>query len=252
MFDSIFSAAGAHAAGLDIPLWLDLASVMVGSVSGILAGQERRLDLVGIMSLSIIGGLGGGLIRDMIMQHGVYMLESSFAIPAALATGLIGFLFPEIFSRHPHALEWVDMFSVALFVAGGTNKAIAYSLNGWASVLMGVITGVGGRMLRDICLGEVPRIFQKSDYYALCAVAGSVVYYICIRACGLHQLIALALCIFATVGLRRLSLRYNFQSHVGVNLEPEIGSAYHSLRNHLSSAEEQRREKAGEKKTGDR
>lgn len=245
MLDFLFSSGSADLASLNLPTWLDLSSVIVGSLSGILVGQERKLDFVGIMTISIIGGLGGGLIRDVIMQHGVYMLESHLAIPATLFAGLVGFLFPQVLTRHPHLLEWVDIFSVALFVAGGTSKAIACELNGYAAVLMGIITGVGGGMLRDVFLGEVPKVFRAGTYYALCAVAGALAYYVCIRFLLLRQFWALLACIVATVGLRRASLRYDIRSSSSVNLEPRLDSAYQTLRTHWSRSEASRESEPG-------
>ena len=166
---------------VSIPVWLDLAAVVVGSASGLLVAQDRKLDLVGHIVLAMLGGLGGGLIRDIIMQRGgVYMISSEMAIPVTVLAGLVGFLFPGIFRKVPNLLEWVDIISVGLFVAAGTDKAVIYSLSPWAAVLMGTATGVGGGMMRDIFLGDTPRIFQRSNLYAICAVAGSVVYYVAI------------------------------------------------------------------------
>ncbi|MGI6754469.1 MAG: trimeric intracellular cation channel family protein [Atopobiaceae bacterium] len=233
MLSYLFSHTGASDMSLSIPLWLELAAVVVGSISGILAAQRRELDLMGTLSLSIIGGLGGGLIRDIIMQQGVYMLDSVYAIPTTVIAGFVGFYFPGILQRHPHILEWVDMISVALFVAVGTNKAVLYDVNFAGSVLMGVITGVGGGILRDISLGEVPRVFRQGNFYAWCAVAGALVYYICIKPADMTQVLAVVLCTLATVGLRRISLHYNVQSKIGVDLEPRIGSAYHSIRDKI-------------------
>ena len=78
-----------------VPSWLDLATVIVGALAGIIVARERHLDLVGFVGLGLLGGLGGGLIRDVMMQHGgVYMLYSPYAIPAAVLTALVIFLFP--------------------------------------------------------------------------------------------------------------------------------------------------------------
>lgn len=223
MLDLIFMPQGSDAGTLSLPLWLDLASVVVGSFSGVLAAQKRKLDLVGMLALCFLCGLGGGLVRDVIMQVGnVYMLQSHWAIPMALAAGLFGFVFPGLFRQFPHLLEWLDMFSVALFVATGTDKAIVYGLYPVACVLMGVITGIGGGMLRDVFLGEVPRVFERSNLYALCAVAGAVTYYACISWVRLRRPWAAAACVLVTVGLRRLSLRYHILSPSNVDLTPEI------------------------------
>ncbi len=219
---SLISATGPDVTAVAIPAWLDASAVAVGSVSGILVARERKLDLVGYIVLAMVGGLGGGLIRDIIIQHNdVYMAKSSYAIPMTVLVGFLGFLFPNALKRFPHLLEWVDIVSVGLFVAAGTDKAIVYGFNAWAVVLLGTVTGVGGGMLRDIFLGDTPRIFQRSNFYALCGgrrpelphtglppqrdepVGGSH-----LRGGGGPH--------------RRVSLRFNILSPANVNLAPAV------------------------------
>ena len=208
-----------------IPIWLDLLSVMVGSLSGILVAREKELDLVGFIALSLMCGLGGGLLRDMIMQRGgVYVLTSPLAIPLSTATGILGFLFSGALLKFPSLWEWVDIFSVALFVAAGTGKAMNYQLSLWSCLLMGTFTGVGGGMLRDISLGDTPRIFQRSNLYALCAVVGSAAYYLLIYI-GINRFWVVVGCVSVVVTLRRLSLRYDIMSPNNVDLTPKVGHA---------------------------
>lgn len=218
------------AAAVPVPLWLDLAAVVVGSLSGLLYARERHLDLVGYIGMAILCGLGGGLVRDTIMQVGdVYMLRSRWAIIVSISTGVVGFLFPTSISAHPHLLEWVDIISVGLFAAAGTDKAILYSLYPVSAVLMGSITGVGGGMLRDIFLGEVPNIFKRSNWYALCAIAGSTAYYLCVAVAGTDKVFALVACALVTLSLRRISLRYNLYSPADIDLAPTVRHAAHHV-----------------------
>ena len=91
-----FSPYGIDAISVSIPYWLDLLTVIIGAISGILVARDRHLDLVGFVGLGLLGGLGGGLIRDTMMQEGgVYMLNSPYAIPAAVFTAVLLFMFPE-------------------------------------------------------------------------------------------------------------------------------------------------------------
>lgn len=204
---SAFLGQGTHA--LMLPAWLELTAVVVGSLSGSLVAIDRKLDMTGCVALSLICGLGGGLIRDIIMQKGdVYMLNSTPAILLCVLAGIVVFHFPKAFFRIPNAIEWADIVEVGLFCAAGVSKALGYGLGGVQAVLMGVITGVGGGLLRDVCLGDVPRIFQTSNLYALCALGGSLTYF------ALHDLahvmnpwLAIA-CTLVTVALRRASLRW--------------------------------------------
>ena len=221
-----FSPYGATSyAVLPIPAWLDLAAVIVGAFSGILAAQQRRLDLVGYVGLALICGLGGGLIRDTILQNGdVYMMSSPYAIPGAVITGVFGFFFPKLVKNHPDLFEWVDIVSVALFVVAGTDKAIVNTARPLAAMLLGTITGVGGGMLRDVFLGEVPKIFQRSNLYALCALAGAGCYYGFVCWLRMRKLWALVLCVVIIIAIRRWSLHYNVLSPADVDLGPRVGA----------------------------
>ncbi|MBP3894471.1 MAG: TRIC cation channel family protein [Atopobiaceae bacterium] len=208
---------------MPMPVWLDLAAVAVGSLSGLFYARERKLDLIGYIGLAIISGLGGGLVRDTIMQVGdVYMLKSQWPIIMCVVVGTAGFLFPTSLLTHTNILEWIDIISVGLFAAAGADKAILYRLNVPAVILMGTMTGVGGGMLRDIFLGEVPQIFKRSNWYALCAIAGSCTYYICAVPLGIDKALAALLCVLVTLLLRRISLRYNLYSPADVDLAPAV------------------------------
>ena len=218
----LFISQSSTAITAPMPVWLDLAAVFVGSISGVLYARERHLDLIGYIGLAILCGLGGGLIRDTIMQVGdVYMLHSKWAIVVSTSTGMLGFLFPSSVDVHPHFYEWIDIISVGLFVAAGTDKAIVNQLNIAAVILMGTVTGVGGGMLRDIFLGDVPRIFRQSNWYALCAIAGSWAYLLC-SAFALRKGLATSACVLVTLLLRRVSLRYDIYSPAEVDFTPTV------------------------------
>ena len=222
----LFATQSPTLTSVPVPLWLDLAAVVVGSLSGALRARERHLDLVGYVSLAIVCGLGGGLVRDTIMQVGdVYMLKSSWAIIFSVGAGVLGFLFPSSVDAHPHLLEWTDIISVGLFAAAGADKAILYQLNPVAIILMGAITGVGGGMLRDALLGDVPQIFQQSNWYALCAIVGSWFYYLCAAVLMLDKTWAAIICVAVTLLLRRISLHYNLYSPADVDLTPAVKRA---------------------------
>lgn len=227
----LFSQFGPETAAVSLPAWLDLAALIVGAISGVLVARERKLDLVGFVGLAMLCGLGGGLIRDMIMQVGdVYMLHSPYAIPAAVILGIIAYYFPQPFSRFPNLLEWSDILTVGLFALVGTDKAIVYGLLPCSAILMGTLTGIGGGMLRDVFLGDVPRIFRPSNYYALCAVAGSTVYYVMVMFVWLGKPWAAVLCVAATVGLRRWSLHYNVATQADIDLTPRVVGGVRKLR----------------------
>lgn len=140
------------------------------------------------------------------------MLNSTPAILLCVLAGIIVFHFPRAFFRIPNAIEWADIVEVGLFCAAGASKALGYGLGGVQAVLMGVITGLGGGLLRDVCLGDVPRIFQTSNLYALCALGGSLTYFALYDlAHVMNPWLAIA-CTLVTVALRRASLRWGIVS----------------------------------------
>jgi len=220
---------------LQMPLWLDLLGLIVGSVFGGLTAAERKLDVVGAMGLAMLCGMGGGLIRDMIMQVGnVYMLSTPYAIPASITAGLLGYLFLRGFRHFPNSMEWLDMVAISLFAAAGADKAMLYGLGGWACVLMGTMTAVGGGMLRDVFLGDVPQIFRHSNLYALCAVMGSLVYWL-VAQLDVNRIWAVIACFVVTIGLRRLSLRFDIQTPDTIDLTDTVA---HPLRHHRDTRDE--------------
>ena len=221
----IFTSSSPELAAVSLPAWVDLMSVIVGSATGIAVARARHLDAVGFVGLALLCGLGGGLIRDVMMQVGsVYMLDSPFAIPASAATGLLAFLFPRPLDRAGSLLEWLDIAAVALFALVGCDKALVNDLLPASCVLMGVITGVGGGMLRDVFLGDVPRIFQRSNLYAVCALAGSAAYWCAVVLGHVRKFWGALLCVAVTIGLRRWSLHFNVQTPADVDLGPRVAA----------------------------
>ena len=222
----LFATYSPELMAVSLPTWVDFASVVVGSIGGILTARTRHLDLVGFVGLSLLCGLGGGLIRDIMMQVGsVYMLDSAFAIPASVATGVVGFLFPKLLDRADGLIEWLDIMAVALFALVGTDKALVNGFPPASCLLMGIMTGVGGGMLRDVFLGDVPRIFQRSNLYALCALAGSAAYWCSVVLFSLNKFWGAVLCIVVTIGLRRWSLHFNVMTPADVDLGPRVAAS---------------------------
>ena len=224
----IFSAVDPGSVAVSLPTWVDLASVIVGSASGVMVARARHLDAVGFVGLAILCGLGGGLIRDTMMQVGsVYMLDSPLAIPLSVATGLLAFFFPQPFDKSSQLIEWLDIAAVALFALVGCDKAIVSELYPASCVLMGIMTGVGGGMLRDVFLGEVPKIFQRSNLYAVCALAGASAYYLAVVPFSINKFWGSIICIVVTIGLRRWSLHYDVKTPADVDLGPAVVAPMH-------------------------
>lgn len=160
----------------DIPLvWLDLAGVFFFAVSGSLLAARKQFDIVGSLLLASLVGLGGGVIRDIILgaTPPAAFSDPAYLIPPLLATLLVYFLFSS-FERFTSMLVLFDAGGLALFCITGTLKALSFGVNPVAAVLLGVTTAVGGGLLRDITANEVPQLFNSKDLYAVPAFTGAV------------------------------------------------------------------------------
>lgn len=158
----------------DIALvWLDLAGVFFFAVSGSLLAARKQFDVVGSLLLASLVSLGGGVIRDIILNSvPAAFTNPAYLIPPVLATVLVYFLFSSV-QRFTSLLVLFDAGGLALFCITGTLKALSFGINPVAAVLLGVTTAVGGGLLRDITANEVPQLFDARDLYALPAFSGA-------------------------------------------------------------------------------
>lgn len=158
----------------DIALvWLDLAGVFFFAVSGSLLAARKQFDILGSLLLASLVSLGGGVIRDIILNTvPAAFTNPAYLVPPVLATVLVYFLFSSV-QRYTSLLVLFDAGGLALFCITGTLKALSLGVNPVAAVLLGVTTSVGGGLLRDITANEVPQLFNPRDLYALPAFTGA-------------------------------------------------------------------------------
>ena len=155
-------------------VWLDLAGVFFFAVSGSLLAARKQFDLIGSLLLASLVSLGGGVIRDIILNTGppAAFTNPAYLAPPLLATVLVYFLFSSV-QRFTSLLILFDAGGLALFCITGTLKALSFGMNPVTAVLLGVTTAVGGGLLRDITANEVPELFNPKDIYALPAFVGA-------------------------------------------------------------------------------
>ncbi|MFP3580833.1 trimeric intracellular cation channel family protein [Arthrobacter sp. efr-133-TYG-104] len=155
-------------------LWLDLVGVFFFAVSGSLLAARKQFDIVGSVLLASLVSLGGGVIRDIILNAGppIAFTNPAYLAPPLLAAMLVYFLFSSV-QRFTSLLTLFDAGGLALFCITGTLKALTAGMNPVAAILLGVTTAVGGGMLRDITANEIPTLFNNRDIYALPAFVGA-------------------------------------------------------------------------------
>jgi uncharacterized membrane protein YeiH len=154
---------------------LDLVGIFVFAISGALVAVRKELDVFGVLVLAGTTGLGGGFLRDVLIGA---------TPPAALAdwryllvpvgAGLLTFVFHPTLGRMERTVAVFDAFGLSLFCVAGALKATQYGLGPLPAALMGMVTGIGGGMVRDVLAGRVPVVFRE-ELYATPALAGALV-----------------------------------------------------------------------------
>jgi uncharacterized membrane protein YeiH len=156
-------------------LVLDLIGTFVFALSGANAGVTRRLDLFGVLVVSFVAGNFGGITRDLMIGAvpPAAISDWRYLFVSLLAGALTFYCFSAI-ERLRNSVLVFDGAGLALFAVSGTQKALAFGLNPAMAALLGMVTGIGGGMARDVLVAEIP-VVLRSDLYAVAALAGAAV-----------------------------------------------------------------------------
>jgi len=154
---------------------LDLAGTFVFALSGAAAGVKRRLDLFGVLVLSFAAGNAGGIARDLLIgAMPPAAISDRRYLAVSLLAGIVTFYWFSGIDRLRSPVLVFDGAGLALFAVSGTQKALAFGLNPLMAALLGMLTGIGGGMTRDVLLAEIPTVL-RADLYAVAALAGAAV-----------------------------------------------------------------------------
>ena len=187
--------------------FLDLAGVAVFAVSGVLAARSRGLDLLGVIVIATITAIGGGTLRDLLLnRHPIFWITDPRYLTVITASALLTIGYLRIRPAPEQALLVADALGLALFALSGAQVAEAAHCAPAIVVLMGTMTGVAGGILRDVITAQVPLILRR-DIYATAAIAG-VVLYLVLQALGLDRAWAFGTGMLVVVALRLLAIRW--------------------------------------------
>jgi uncharacterized membrane protein YeiH len=199
--------------GETVRLLVELGATAAFALSGVLEAARKRLDAVGVCVVGFLAAFGGGTLRDLLLdQRPFFWVQHVDVLWAVMGLCVLAMLF--LRQRHfrltERAIQWPDALGLGLFAATGVHQALLLEMPALVAVLMGLITGVFGGVLRDMVCNEIPSAFSDHRPYALCAFVGGWVYV------GLWQMqapgyLALIACVAITAGLRALALWRNWQ-----------------------------------------
>jgi uncharacterized membrane protein YeiH len=154
---------------------LDLVGTFVFAISGAVSGVKHRIDLFGVLVLSFVAATAGGIMRDVLIGAiPPAAVQDWRYITLSLVAGLVTFFWYSLIAKMKSPVQIFDALGLGLFAIAGAGKAIAFHLGPGAAVLMGVLTAIGGGMVRDVLVSEVPVVFT-AELYAVAALAGAAV-----------------------------------------------------------------------------
>ena len=187
-------------------LLFDLLGTFVFALSGGLLAVRQRLDLFGVLVLSCAAAVSGGIVRDVLIgAHPPASLADWRYLVTAMAAGLVTFRWHALIERLRNPVQMFDAAGLALYAVLGTDKALAFGLSPFAAMLMGMLSGIGGGIARDLLVARTPVVLQ-AELYAVAALAGGGVVALA-AVFGLPQHPAMALGALLCFFLRYMGIR---------------------------------------------
>jgi uncharacterized membrane protein YeiH len=187
--------------------YLDLAGVAVFAASGVLAARDRDLDLLGVLVVAVITAIGGGTLRDLLLdRHPIFWITDVWYLVVIIASAMCTIVYLRVRPPPGATLLVADALGLALFALSGAQVAEAAHCPPLIVVLMGTMTGVTGGILRDVITAQVPLMLQR-EIYATAAIAGVAVY-LALQALGVPHAPAVGAGMAVVVALRLLAIRW--------------------------------------------
>nr|WP_202977173.1 TRIC cation channel family protein [Nocardioides caeni] len=202
-------------------LTLDLIGILVFAVSGGLLAVRNQLDIVGVIVLAMATGLGGGVIRDVIIGSVPPPAIADWRyLLAPVVAGLVVFFWHPAVGRFERLVNVFDAFGLGLFCVAGALKAEEFGLGPVPSAALGLVTGVGGGIIRDLLAGRIPTVLRNGELYAIPALAGAAVAATGVEL-GVEPVIIAAPAAAVTIVWRLLAMQRGWSAPVARLSPPE-------------------------------
>lgn len=155
--------------------WVTLIAIGVFAVTGVLAGLRKEADIFSLLIFGVVTALGGGTIRDIILNIPVFWVNDLDYIWVAMGAAILAFFVYRLISRAYGLLLYLDAIGVALFTIQAIDKVLELGHPPLIAIIMGIITGIGGGLVRDV-LTDRPTLLMTKDLYATPILVGSILY----------------------------------------------------------------------------
>jgi len=188
---------------------IDILAVVVFAASGALVASRKGLDVLGFMWLAVLTGVGGGTIRDLILDVPVFWLTNPAHVAACLLTAVIVHFTASLVESRFRLLLWFDALGLALFTVAGTAKGLDHGTGTLVAIVMGVITGSVGGIVRDVVGGE-PSVVLRHEIYVTASALGACCY-VLLMALGVVPIAAAIAGFLVAFAIRGLAIAYNLR-----------------------------------------
>ena len=188
---------------------IEVIGTLAFAVSGIRLAARKHFDWFGAYTIGVVTAIGGGTIRDLLLNAPPFWMLSWMYLAVTGLGFIIVLTFKKVLTSDSRSLFMFVALGLALFVVTGLQKSLTYGYPMWVAIVLGMITGSFGGVLRDVLINEEPLFFRK-DIYATACIGGGVVYWIT-AMCGGEEWLCQLLCAFTILFLRWGALRYRWQ-----------------------------------------
>lgn len=186
---------------------LEVIGTIACAISGIRLAATKNFDWFGAYIVGLVTAIGGGTVRDVLLDIPVFWMHNWWYLAVTALSLLAVIIFKDHLVSRDKMLFIFDSIGLAMFVVIGIDKTLAIDYPMWVALIMGLITGAFGGVLRDILINEEPLIFRK-DIYATACLAGGFIYWV-IRYLELPHYLSQICCAFTIIFIRFLALKYN-------------------------------------------
>ncbi|WP_321323441.1 trimeric intracellular cation channel family protein [Thiomicrorhabdus sp.] len=199
--------------------YLDLLGTAVFAITGLLAARRKQLDLFGAIVIAMVTAIGGGTLRDLIIDVPVFWTQHDIYIYVVVVSAMSLFFLAR-FRRLPiKLLLFLDALGLAVFTVIGTQKAMALGFSDPIAIMTGIMTGVVGGVIRDVLVGEVPLVFRK-EIYATASFAGASIFLLMVHF-SMDTDTAVIISILITLSMRVWAIIYNIELPVFISYKPK-------------------------------
>lgn len=197
---------------------IEVIGTIAFAISGIRLAAFRRFDWFGAYTVGLVTAIGGGTLRDLLLDIPVFWMQTFLYLGVTGISLAVVIIFRRMLVSNNRMLLIFDTLGLALFVVIGIQKTLAAGYDMWVGIVMGMITGAFGGVLRDILINEQPLFFRK-DIYATACIAGGVVYWL-MDSCGVGDIDCQLACAFTVIMLRMCAIRWNWHLPILSAIEP--------------------------------